>query len=701
MGGVGKTRIAAEVAARVSQNFEQGTFVVTLAETPDSEPAFVSELRTTLGGRAEGFVDEMTAVREMLRSWNALVVLDNFEAVSSATRFVGRLLVDCPRLHILVTSQTLLGLAGEQQIEVAPMLSPADKASASVESLGQLEAFKLFRDRAKDHTINWEVAGEDASVIAEILGLTDGVPLSIELAATWVDRLPLQALRDGLKRNRSRILSRSGPGVEVGRHASIEACLEWSYGLLSADEQRLLVGLSVFAGGFFSSDVGPICEVEDPQTLLDKLRGRSLVFWEEAVGQPRYRMLPTVREYAARKLGDELGDLRRRHAEQFHEVLARAGDQIRGTEQLGGLRRIAADLDNIRKGFQTAIREADLRLVVKYAEAFGVFLLRTARVNEALDVAQSALIAARSLNDSHQIALCQNNLGIAYSNLPTGDRWKNLEHAIGCFEAALRVHTEHEVPDDWARIQVNLGNACAQFPTGNRGRNLNRAIGCFEAALRVYTDREFPIDWARTQASLGIAYTEVPTGNRGKNLGRGIGCFEAALRVYTERVFPLDWANTQSNLGTAYAQLPTGDPRKNLGRAIGCFEAALRVRTEREFPVDWATTQLNLGIAYTQLPTGDPRENLGRAIGCFEAALRVRTERESPAEWANIQACLGSAYAMGIAYRDSPTGDRGESLRRAIGYQQAAIRAYESVGLRDEAQRLRDLLSLLRSRAKR
>jgi tetratricopeptide (TPR) repeat protein len=267
-------------------------------------------------------------------------------------------------------------------------------------------------------------------------------------------------------------------------------------------------------------------------------------------------------------------------------------------------------------------------------------------------------------------AMTRNNLGIACSNLPTGDRGENLRRAIACYEAALRVYTQSGFPVAWATTQNNLGNAYRNLPTGDKGENLRRAIACYEAALLVYIEPDFPAAWAMTQNNLGNAYENLPTGDRGENLRRAAACYMAARRVYTESDFPIEWAMTQHNLGAAYSDLPTGDRGENLRRAIACYLAALRVRTESDFPAGWAMTQNNLGNVYIDLPTGDRAENLRRAIGCYLAALRVRTESDFPAAWATTQNNLGNAY------RHLPTGNRGENLRRAIACHEAALRVY-------------------------
>jgi predicted ATPase/class 3 adenylate cyclase len=736
MGGIGKTRLAAEVATRVSQGFDDGVFFVELANVRDSEGAVIGELVAKLEVNPAGFPDEATALLATFQNRRALLVLDNFEAVMSAARFIGRLLRRCPGMRLLVTSQRLLGVDGEQQFEVLPMAAPVIQPDITPEALDPLDGFQLFRDRARLKKSDWEPSLAEGPCVAEILALTDGVPLSIELAAGWVGRISLPTLRDGLRRKRAGFLKRTGPTIEEKRHVSIQACIDWSFGLLLPEERELLGGISVFVGGFFPEDVAQVCGERNASAILDSLQAQSFLQSEESLVKTRYSMLPTVREYAVEKIGDKAEALRRRHSEHFLKVLDFADDQIRGKEQMAGIGRVSADLDNIRAGMEFVLEVADYRSVVYYAQAFENYLRKKARFAESLLRGQQGLNAAQALNDAKLIATCHNNLGIAYQVLPTGDRGANLQQAIACFEAALRVHTEREFPVDWAMTQNNLAAAYGDLPTGDRAANLKQAIACFEAALRVHTEREFPVQWATTQNNLGNAYRDLPTGDRAANLQRAIACYEAALRVYTEREFPVDWAMTQNNLGTAYQDLPTGDRGANIQQAIACYEAALRVYSEREFPVDWGGTQNNLGAAYRNLPTGDRGANLQQAIRCFEAALRVYTEREFPVDWAMTQNNLGTAYLdlptgdrganiqqaiacydaalrvrterefpvdwamtqnnLGTAYLDLPTGDRGANLAKAIACFEAAIRGYAAAGLTKEADEVRQHLAPLR-----
>lgn len=166
-----------------------------------------------------------------------------------------------------------------------------------------------------------------------------------------------------------------------------------------------------------------------------------------------------------------------------------------------------------------------------------------------------------------------------------------LAKAIDVYRNFLYIWTERNFPIDWAAIQHNLGVAYSELPTGDRARNLSRAIAHYENALRIRTEQDFPVNWAATQHELGVAYSELPTGDRDENLKRAIECYENALRVRTQRDFPLDWAMTQYNLGVAYSELQTGNIKNNLEKAIQCFRNALKVWTEEKFPYDYETAK--------------------------------------------------------------------------------------------------------------
>ena len=221
-------------------------------------------------------------------------------------------------------------------------------------------------------------------------------------------------------------------------------------------------------------------------------------------------------------------------------------------------------------------------------------------------------------------AFCDYSLSLGQRNVTV-----SLEEAIGLFEKAAKVYEEAD-QKKWAMTQNNLGVAYQSLPTGDRAANLQKAIAAYEAALRVHTEKDFPTAWAMTQNGLGVAYQSLPTGNRAANLQKAIAAYEAALRVRTEKDFPTAWATTENNLGAAYDDLPTGDRAANLQKAIAAYEAALRVHTEKDFPTDWAMTEYNLGLLYAGITDGNRRENFEKARVCFDAALKVYTESGFP-----------------------------------------------------------------------
>jgi predicted ATPase/class 3 adenylate cyclase len=667
IGGIGKTRLADFAVRRVSDTHADGVFFVELAGTADSESAVVSALVAALVVNPAGFKDEAEALLRSLQNRQTLIVLDNFEGVASAIPLVGKLFLECPHAHFLVTSQVPLNLDGEQLYQAPAMDIPVGTADAN--SLAGLDAVALFRERARARVHDWDLRSPaEITAVAEILRLVDGIPLAIELAAAWVGSKTLPEIRTGLG-NQLDLLRRRGIGA-ISRHQSMQACLDYSFGLLSDDAREVLPNLSIFTGGFFAEDVEAGCDASGAGELLVFLHERSLLARQEVLGRSRYSMLATVQEYAANKLPKIVAaQLKRVHARYFLRVLRIAAQQLHETGYAAALERIDIDIANFEAGIRESQRSEDHYAVCGYATHLADYLRIKGRHNDRLTLALAARAAAENF-DAEVVARADNNLGTAYAHLPTGNRGDNLRHAITCYEAALRVQTEHDFPQDWATTQDNLGNTYAHLPTGNRDDNLRHAIVCYKAALRVQTERDFPQDWAGTENNLGKAYAQLPTGDRGDNLRHAIECFEAALRVRTERDFPQYWATTQSNLGVAYADLPTGDLGDNSRHAIECCKAALRVWTERDFPQDWAGTENNLGKAYVQLPTGDRGDNLWHAIECFEAALREWTECDFPQYWA------GTQNNLGVAYANLPTGDRGDNLRHAIECYQAALRVW-------------------------
>jgi CHAT domain-containing protein/tetratricopeptide (TPR) repeat protein len=256
------------------------------------------------------------------------------------------------------------------------------------------------------------------------------------------------------------------------------------------------------------------------------------------------------------------------------------------------------------------------------------------------------------LDGSISYARMQNNLGFAYAGLPVEDQAVNLQRAITCYYEALRIVKEAAVGDslekplESMRTQNNLGLAYADLPVGDRVENLQRAIGYYQNALciyteqdllknsrwkptfRIYTKQELTEEYARTQHNLGIAYASLPTGDRAVNLQQALVCFQNALHIYTKQECPQEYARTQHNLGIVYFNLPIGDRRENLQKAIDACQNALCIYTAEQFP------DFRIGTLYTlaRVCCADPFHDWQKAYDlCVEAISVLETKVRSVA----------------------------------------------------------------------
>lgn len=295
----------------------------------------------------------------------------------------------------------------------------------------------------------------------------------------------------------------------------------------------------------------------------------------------------------------------KRHAQAHHDRQDYAG--------------LEAESANLEVAFEWALANGDGEDALLLTNAYGNFLANRGRFAQILDWSERVAEKLRLHPNKHLWANAQNNLGIDYQNLPTGDRYENLRRAIEYHTAALEYFTAEEMPMEYAMTQNNLGTAYADLAViedyGYRIVYLKRAIDCYHAALVYRTPRVASRNYAETQNNLGNAYADLSTiEDKAANLKRAIECYTAAL-VYRTPVTPLHHAETQNNLGTVYAALGSIENHtENLRRAIRCYQYALIYRTAAAAPLEYAMTQNNMGNAYAQL--GD----IQAAITCWREA---------------------------------------------------------------------------------
>ncbi|MDQ2740800.1 MAG: adenylate/guanylate cyclase domain-containing protein, partial [Chloroflexota bacterium] len=246
-GGTGKTRLALQVGATLLPHYRDGVFFVSLASLGD--PALVPfALAEVLAVKEQaGGIPLLDTLREHLGTKHLVVVLDNFEHLLPASSLVASLLAACRELHFLVTSRIPLHLSREHEYPVPPLSIPDPRRLPSLEQFSQYEAVALFIERARATKADFVVTSENAPAVAEICSRLDGLPLAIELAAARLKLFPPQALLGRLSR-RLQLLT-GGARDRPTRQQTLRGAIDWSYSLLTAEEQRLFARLSVFAGG--------------------------------------------------------------------------------------------------------------------------------------------------------------------------------------------------------------------------------------------------------------------------------------------------------------------------------------------------------------------------------------------------------------------------------------------------------------------
>ncbi len=369
-GGVGKTRLALRVVETLREGFPDGVAIVPLAALRD--PALVlPAIARSLGVAETAGVSTVTTLTSALWDRRLLLLLDNMEQVAVAATDLVALLAACPGVRALVTSRAALRVQGEQEFAVPPLAVP--DPALPLEELRRSAAVRLFAQRAGAVTPDFALSAATGPVVAEICRRLDGLPLAIELAAARTKLLPPAALLARLERKGGLGVVGGGGADRPERQRTLWATIAWSHDLLGEGERQLFQRLAVFAGGFTLEAATTICAegVADEDATLEGLAAlvdQSLVRIkpatpaEETSGAARYRMLETIREYAAEQLmlSGEAPRLRERHAAYVLALAQQAEPHLEGPRQALWLERIEVDLDNVRAALRHSCEGGDV-----------------------------------------------------------------------------------------------------------------------------------------------------------------------------------------------------------------------------------------------------------------------------------------------------------------------------------------------------
>jgi predicted ATPase/DNA-binding SARP family transcriptional activator len=351
-GGVGKTRLAIEVARRADQEDANVIFVPLAGlRSPDLVLLTVAE---ALGVRNEVEGSLLSAVVRRIGQAELLLVLDNFEHVAAAATVVARLLAACPSLTVLVTSRAPLHLGGEHMVAVPPLALPGAQRP-SVAALARSDAVTLFVQRASAARADFALTEQNALTVARLCAQLDGLPLAIELAAARVRVLSPPAILARLDQRLD--LLAGGPRDAPVRLRTMRHAIGWSYELLTPQEQTLFRRLAVFTGGFMLEaaaavgGAGGTASAQGVLELISSLVDKSLLRPAEGTDvEPRFGMLETIREYGVEQLAahGERDDAQRRHAAFFLSFAEAAERKLRSRDQVTQLALLEAEHDNLR-----------------------------------------------------------------------------------------------------------------------------------------------------------------------------------------------------------------------------------------------------------------------------------------------------------------------------------------------------------------
>jgi predicted ATPase/DNA-binding XRE family transcriptional regulator len=440
--GIGKTRLALQLAAEVREDFPDGVFLVSLAPVTDAT-LVLTTCASTLGVPEGGPQTPLERLKTFLREKQILLVLDNFEQVLAAAAHMADLLAACPWLKLLVTSRAPLRIRPERQFPVSPLTLPNLAQLPDADTVSQYSAVALFLERAQAVMPEFVLTEANAATVVAICARLDGLPLAIELISARIKLLHpaqlLERLSGGL------MLRSDGPRDLEPRHRTLNAAIEWSYQLLDLEEQTLFRRLGVFVGGWTLKAVETICMQNlslDPVDGLASLLDKNLIRREaQSDGGPRFAMLETIREYALQQFGlSGEAELISKQYVAYYAALAEAHNL-----EFGGLQpKLTWDLQeaehaNFRSALMWCQNAGDNETLLRLASSLRDFWSRRGHMREASVWLADALARSRDVvHTKLSVHAYQRLRATALEELGLIDQW------LGDLDAA-QSHTDESV----------------------------------------------------------------------------------------------------------------------------------------------------------------------------------------------------------------------------------------------------------------
>jgi predicted ATPase/DNA-binding XRE family transcriptional regulator len=390
--GIGKTRLALEVASALVEHFDDGVYLVGLA--PISDPDLVlPTIAQTLSVQITGGEPVERALQRHLESKHILLVLDNFEQVLDATPALIGLLEGCPWLKVLVTSREALHVRGERRVPLMPLPVPQSRDDYDPASMAENPSVALFVERAQSVRPDFSLTPENSRDVALVCARLEGLPLALEIAAARVALFTPQYILSTLERRLHAL--EGGPRDLPERQRALRNTIAWSYSLLSVGEQRVFNKLAAFVGGCTLEGAEAVCGEAGVQPLdaLLSLARKSLLSVNEGSGEARFVMLEMIGEYAYERLVEtgESAQAQQRHAVYYLDLVERAEPELRGRRQLAWLGKLDAEHGNIRTALAWSLKTHSVEIGLRLIGALRWFWTQRSHYMEGLRWGRSVL----------------------------------------------------------------------------------------------------------------------------------------------------------------------------------------------------------------------------------------------------------------------------------------------------------------------
>ena len=489
-GGAGKTRLAIQLAAELLDGSGDGVWLVELAPV-SNEDAVASTILDVLKMATGSGQSPLDILVTSLASQQALIVLDNCEhLIGACSKVADAILRHCPEIRVLATSREPLGIAGETIYRVPSMSLPDEDDDTGEVDPYRSDAVALFAERAAAQGVSFVLDRASAPLAAQICRRLDGMPLAIELAASRLRALSLVDLNDRLDQ-RFRLLTGGGRNVSP-RQQTLLATVDWSYSLLTGSEKKLLRSLSVFVDGFQLDAVEAVCAGGDLDMfavtdLVASLIDKSLVMAEPADGALRYRLLETIRQFAAERLaesgGSEADELSQAHCRYFLSVAEAAAAEFVGREQVRWIRRLTAEQGNIWRAVDNAVDAADVSEGTEQVLRFGAALVRFWAENAQRERALGVLVPVLERPEARADPSLQS---AALGSAAIIARGVNMDLALRLGEEAMEI-ADHLGED---RLLIEAGHVlcCILYFAGMPDRGVAYGEAAVERARRFGDD---------------------------------------------------------------------------------------------------------------------------------------------------------------------------------------------------------------------